>query len=164
MSRLRLSTTNKAFRKALAEPVKSLYHYNGCGFFDGGCLLLADALALWSGADLKLGGCVREAHRHTIDVDHWFVTTERLGSLLCLDANGLMTLGAFKRHWEHVEALGPVMFRTAPSPITGGEIPRDLAFSELLANQVEQALGDYEQWMAAVIKTCASAPHTLEPR
>ncbi|WP_156675887.1 hypothetical protein [Pseudomonas sp. Leaf58] len=157
MSRLNLSATNKAFKKALSEPIKSLYHYNGCGFFDGGCLLLADALVLWSGGDLKLGGCVREAHKRTIDVDHWFVTTERLDSLLCLDANGLMTPSAFIRYWEHVEALGQIMFRIQPSPRVDGEIPRDLMFSKLLSNQLEQALGPYEQWIAEVIQNCVSS-------
>jgi hypothetical protein len=145
-----LSKINRVFKEALTEPVIALYHYNGCGFFDGGCLLLAHALHLWSKESLKMAGCVREIIQDQTQVDHWFVTAQIGGKSYYLDANGLMKPAVFLRYWMESEGLGPILRCDNPEPDQSGEAPWDPSFSALLATQIEAALGPYTCWLEQV--------------
>lgn len=159
MARLPIGSINRAFKKALTEPIVSLYHYNGCGYFDGGCLLLADALVLWSQGDLKLGGFSR---RSCIEqgVDHWFVTLDVADKAFMVDANALQTEKAFIRYWIFDEGLGEELI-VLKNPIhrkdADSDVPRDLVFSALIARQIADKLGDYPQWRASIEATLKPA-------
>lgn len=150
MAQLPIASINRAFKKALKEPIVSLYHYNGCGYFDGGCLLLADALVLWSQGDMKIGGFSRLSW---IDqgVDHWFVKLNVAGKEFLVDANALQTEKAFTRYWLYDELLGED-FIILDNPVYQVEstVPRDPVFSALIAGQIAEKLGDYQQWRGSI--------------
>lgn len=148
-----LSRINKYFKTALDQPVISLYHYNGCGFFDGGCLLLADAMVEWSGGDIKLAAIART--RFAGEVDHWIGELELAGERFFLDANGIQTAEQLLSFWEAEELREPVMLMASPQFDEAREIPRDIAFSKRLATELLEALGSYSKWKSRVLAEIA---------
>lgn len=150
MARLPIGSINRAFKKALTEPIVSLYHYNGCGYFDGGCLLLADALVLWSQGDMKIGGFARRS-KVEHGVDHWFVNLNVAGKEFLVDANALQTEKAFTRYWLYEELLGEdFIILNNPVHRVESTVPRDPVFSALIAGQIADKLGDYPQWRTSI--------------
>ncbi|WP_338923821.1 hypothetical protein V0M98_37065 (plasmid) [Pseudomonas silesiensis] len=149
MANHNIAAVNRQFRKALYEPVISLYHYNGCGFFDGGCLLLADALVQWSDGDLNLGAIDRVSNKSESG-DHWFVSMNVAGRTFLLDANGLKLPAPYRRYFEKEEVREPCVFLENPQHKPDSEVPRDAAFSKILCNQLITALGTYPHWKAEV--------------
>lgn len=69
----------------------------GCGWMDGGCLILAAALRTWSQGKLGVAAWMREC-AHTDDgllVDHYAATVLDEDVLVLLDGDGLGTYGDF---------------------------------------------------------------------
>ena len=149
-----LSQINRGFKAALDQPIISLYHYNGCGFFDGGCLLLADALVEWSGGDIKLAAISRS--RFHGQVDHWVGELNIAGERLFLDANGLQTEQGLLTYWREEEVMEPVAFIDQPVFDEAREIPRDRKFSAKIASEICNSLGLYTTWRAKI-------EHSLQP-
>lgn len=143
-----LSKINRAFKGALDQPIISLYHYNGCGFFDGGCLLLADALVEWSGGDIKLAALART--RFGGEVDHWVGELELAGETVYLDANGVQSESKLLSYWASEELMEPVMLLASPQFDEAREIPRDLDFSHRVACEILGALGPYKAWRTQI--------------
>lgn len=139
-----LNRINRAFKKALDQPIISLYHYNGCGFFDGGCLLLADALVEWSGGGIKLAAIART--RFGDAIDHWVGEFEVAGEKLYIDANGVQSESSLISYWEIEELREPVMLVASPQYDEAREIPRDAVFSHRIASGILEALGPYSAW------------------
>lgn len=152
MANQSIAVENRRFRKALYEPVISLYHYNGCGFFDGGCLLLADALVQWSDGDLKLGAIDRVSNKSESGGDHWFVSMNVAGKTFLLDANGLKLPTPYRRYFEREEVQEPCVFVENPQHDPDSEVPRDAAFSKVLCDKIRATLGTYPQWKADVAR------------
>lgn len=141
-----LKRASSGFKKALHQPVISLFHYNGCGFFDGGCLLLADALVEWSGGDIKLAAISRS--RFYGQVDHWVGELNIAGERLFLDANGLQTEQSLLTYWHEEEVMEPVALIDQPVFDEAREIPRDRQFSAKIANEIGDSIGLYATWKA----------------
>jgi hypothetical protein len=150
MANQSIGAENRRFKKSLYEPVISLYHYNGCGFFDGGCLLLADALVQWSDGDLKLGAIDRVSNKSESGGDHWFVSMDVAGKRFLLDANGLKLPAPYRRYFEREEVQEPCVFVENPQHNPDSEVPRDAAFSKVLCDQILAALGPYPLWKADI--------------
>lgn len=140
-----LKKQNKAFSKAMEAPVVALYHYNGCGFFDGGCLLLADALNIWSSGQIQLAAMGRSRFKGL--VDHWVGSFGVAGQEFFIDANGVQTQKALLRYWEEEELMETSDMIDSPAYDPERGIPRDLEFSKQLAGQLETALGSFKQWL-----------------
>lgn len=138
-----LKQINRGFKAALKEPVELLYHNLDCGFFDGGCLILADALALWSHGNLTLGACRRV--RYSI-VDHWFVCMNIGDKNLVIDADGLKDEKAYLRFIEKNELREPGVIIDSPIHEPDSDIPRDEHVSAIVAVQIQAALGCYKAW------------------
>jgi hypothetical protein len=145
-----IAAVNRQFKKALYEPVISLYHYNGCGFFDGGCLLLADALVQWSDGEMKLGAIDRVSNKRESGGDHWFVSMNVAGRTFLLDANGLKLPAPYRRYFERKEVREPCVFLENPQHDPNSEVPRDAAFSKIICDQILTALGTYPMWKTEV--------------
>lgn len=141
-----LTRINREFQGALEKSVVSLYHYNGCGFFDGGCLLLADALVEWGAGCIQLAAIVRE--RFGGSIDHWVVKFDLAGETVYLDANGVQDAPKLLRYWSTEELHERVMLVASPVYDEHSEIPRDLDFSRRLAGEILVALGPYAAWKA----------------
>jgi hypothetical protein len=153
MANQNIAAVNRRFKKALHEPVISLYHYNGAGFFDGGCLLLADALVQWSQGDLKLGAIGRlNTTTYKAQCDHWFVSMDVAGKTLLLDANGLKMPKPYCMHYAKNEVGTPCIFIANAQHEPNSEVPRDAAFSKILCDQIVAALGTYHLWKADVAR------------
>lgn len=150
LSLLAMKQASRGFKKALHQPVISLFNYNGCGFFDGGCLLLADALVSWSGGEIKLAAIARS--RFSGQVDHWMGELNVAGERLFLDANGLQTEAGLLSYWEREELREPVDLMPNPVFDEASEIPRDGHFSQRIAGEIEQALGTFATWKSKVIR------------
>jgi hypothetical protein len=156
-----LNRISQSLRLSLEDLVEKVYDYNGCGFFDGGCLLLADALVQWSAGDIKPAGIVRT--RFAGQVDHWVGALKLEGEVVFIDANGFQDKRQLLDYWETDECLGPMMLVDSPQFDEEGEVPRDPVFSAKLASELTGVLGSYENWRAVLQKGLTQAS-SLEPR
>ena len=148
MANHNIAAVNRRFRKSLDKSWDTLNDYNRCGFFDGGCLLFAEALVQWSDGDMKLGAIGRT--RLSGQCDHYFVSMDVAGKTFLLDANGLKLKTPYRRYWEKEELWEPASFIENPQHDPESGIPKDAAFSKILCDELIAELGTYSQWKADV--------------
>ncbi len=103
----------------------------GCGWNDGGCLLLADALCVLLGGDARLIAVVSGVDRVA---QHYVVRLPpRHGPGWYLDADGAALYATLLRRWSEVERVRLPRLVPAANAVRHLDVPRDPQVSERIA-------------------------------
>lgn len=113
-----------------------------CGWLDGGCLILRDALVQWGNGYLHPGASHR-THRSITFVDHGFAWLDVMGHRLFIDGDGIQEESAFKEKLAVLQQHPTVdlRFDTSTERVVG--IPVDPDASRTLAQLLSRRLGGF---------------------
>lgn len=112
---------------------------NGCGWTDGGCLIFAKALELWSKQEITLGAAVSVINEKLI-VDHAVGICKTENGIIYLDANGLSAKEEMLKNQFTRPCIDIV-----PFPDSNDEIPENLSLSTHLAEKMSLAFGEFNK-------------------
>jgi|GEM_PF-3667829 len=133
---------------------KALALLPDCGWLDGGCLVLSDALVRWSGGTLRPGGTLR-AKEDRLFLDHAFAWIVVDGAPCILDGDGLQSEYALRRKLELLEHAPPLEVRYSDCSGLAVGILRDSAASDRLATLLERRFGPFTPGLIAPALTGA---------
>jgi hypothetical protein len=114
---------------------------HGCGWLDGGCLIFAKALHLWSDGAIKIFSINGLFSDGTLIVDHavGIIHVEGAPFPVCIDANGV---------GSQDDALSSLFIRPGhsltPFPFGESEIPEDIGLSKTLSKLLQERFGDFD--------------------
>jgi hypothetical protein len=130
----------RALRRYL-QSNRALELLPGCGWMDGGCLILREALIFWSEGTLHAGASIRSRQSRAY-VDHGFAWLEDSNRRILLDGDGVQDVAGMCRKLERLEGVRPseILF-TADGLVVG--IPIDTAASRALADRLYHRFGGF---------------------
>ena len=105
-------------------------HLDGCGWQDGGCFLLAEAISMWSGGKYKIFMLVNESSR----CDHAVV---RVSRNLYFDSDGLFTEKDILSKHKEYEGVH-VVLRRYHDGFELRDVPRDPVVSKEIAGSISK--------------------------
>lgn len=131
----------KALRRFLnsGEPIALL---PGCGWVDGGCFILREALILWSNDELNPGATLRR-RGDRLYVDHGFAWIDVGAGRVLVDGDGLQDEEGLRRKLEHLEGVRLPEVRYARCTEHAVGIPVDVARSKALAELLRRRFGAF---------------------
>ena len=130
----------RALRRYL-QSAQALELLPGCGWLDGGCLILRDALTHWSKGALRAGASVR-SHRSVTYVDHGFAWFEANGQRILLDGDGLQDAAGLRQKLERLEGIQPAGILFSDEALIVG-ILTDPKASRALADRLSRRFGGF---------------------
>lgn len=123
---------------------------HGCGWSDGGCLVLAKGLSQWSGGYLDLMAiCLNDSNHSNRSqdaaVDHALVSwvDDTRGVRLCIDGDGLCTESELLQRWGDMEGRPNGTLRPWHEVSMYSKIPDEPDLSARLASALELELGQF---------------------
>lgn len=114
----------------------------GCGWLDGGCLILREALVQWGSGELSPGVSARTREAKSF-VDHGFAWLDLNGQRIILDGDGVQDEEGLQRKLELLEGVRPsqIHFGQHSSVVAG--ILVDQSASTLLADRLSRRFGRF---------------------
>ena len=131
-------------KAVLARPAM-LRHLPDYGWLDGGCLQLADALVIWSGGRLQVGGVLRSLPTGLPFLDHAFAYYAAPGwAPIVWDGDGLQDEALLLEKLRRLEGApwGAVQYQDCSRHAYG--IPRHRPSSRAIAGALQSALGPFQ--------------------
>lgn len=106
-----------------------------CGWKDGGCVILAEAIVSWLGLPSSSVHALRDGR-----YDHFQHALVIVGTRLALDADGVSDPSWLCEHWQRTEFVHEPWIDRFDHAALRSDIPHDHALSAELARRLEQAL------------------------
>lgn len=113
-----------------------------CGWLDGGCLVLRDALVTWGQGALHPGATLR-SNGERLFVDHGFTWLELGGRRVIVDGDGVQDEHGLRRKLELLEHIRPEAVQYADCSAFVVGILRDPSLSDRLAHLLEKRFGQF---------------------